>query len=61
MWTTRIQAVGLALLMSVFLVACEQEGPAERAGEKLDEATENLGDQVEDAGDEVKDCLSGNC
>lgn len=31
------------------LVACEREGPMERAGEKVDEAAEDTKDAVKDA------------
>lgn len=48
------------------LVACEQKGPAERAGEKLDDAAkdvkqgvEKAGDKVEDAAQDVKDKANG--
>lgn len=36
---------------------CEREGPAERAGEKVDDAVEDAGDAAEDAGDKVEDAL----
>jgi hypothetical protein len=39
----------LALLAAAFLVACEREGPLERAGEKVDNAVERAGDKIEDA------------
>ncbi|GAA5494827.1 hypothetical protein Rhal01_00991 [Rubritalea halochordaticola] len=42
-------ALGSAALIS--LVACEKEGPAEKAGKKIDEAVEEAGDKVEDATD----------
>lgn len=31
------------------LAACEQQGPAERAGENIDEAAEEIGDEIDDA------------
>lgn len=31
------------------LAACEQQGPAEEAGENLDEAVEEVGDEIDDA------------
>jgi hypothetical protein len=50
------------MMFSVALMAatgCEQEGPAERAGAKLDEAMEdgrnNIEDAVERAGDAVEE------
>lgn len=33
------------------LAACEEKGPAERAGEKVDDAVEKAGDKIEDATD----------
>ena len=48
------------------LVACEQKGPAERAGEKIDDAAkdvkqgaERAGDRIEDAAQDVKDRVDG--
>lgn len=47
-----IMIVSLSLLT---FVACESEGPAERAGEKVDEAIEDTGDALEEAGEEVEE------
>jgi hypothetical protein len=48
----------LALLMglgTLSLAACEeQEGPAERAGESVDNATERAGEALENAGEKVQ-------
>ena len=38
------------------LAACEK-GPAERAGEKIDNAAKNVGEKMEDAGDKIKDAV----
>jgi len=50
---------GAALIMGALLAAlpgCQkQEGPAERAGKAVDNATEKLGAQVEKAGDKIQD------
>lgn len=45
------------LVLSVLTVApgCRRKGPAERTGEKVDEAVEDVGEAVEDAGDDVQD------
>jgi len=52
---TKVLSV-LVILMLVFtVVACEQEGPAEQAGEEIDEAVEEAGDQMEEAGDAIED------
>jgi hypothetical protein len=38
------------------LTACEK-GPAEKAGEKIDNAAKKVGDKMEEAGDKVKDAV----
>jgi Flp pilus assembly pilin Flp len=38
----------LAALLSVGLIAC-QKGPAERAGENIDDAFEEIGDSIDNA------------
>lgn len=51
----------LTLMVSAWLVtACEQQGPAERAGEKIDEATEDIGNAVEDACEDIKDAANAD-
>lgn len=48
----------LVLFFSVLLLGtfgCEKEGPAERAGAKLDDAVEDSKDSVEDAVEEAGD------
>lgn len=58
-----IQIVSAALIASALLVAlpgCEKEGPAERAGESIDEAVEKTGEQIEKAGDAIKDTAQGD-
>ena len=41
----------------MLFVACENEGPAEKAGEKVDEAIEETQEKMEDAGEQVKDAV----
>ena len=36
-------------------VACKEEGPGEKFGRQLDEATEDVGDAFGDAADELED------
>lgn len=36
-------------------IGCEQQGPAERAGERVDESVEKAGEKVEEAGEKVQD------
>ena len=57
----------LALTAALMMGCAEEKGPAERAGEKLDEAVENvqdeaheLGDAIEDAAEDIEDELDGN-
>lgn len=45
----------MLIALSLSLVACDQEGPAERMGENIDEAAEEIGDEIEDACEEVDD------
>jgi hyperosmotically inducible protein len=48
-------AAVIVLSFSVAGLAACDKGPAERAGEKIDNAAEKVGDKVEDVGDKVKD------
>ncbi|MHC5022894.1 MAG: hypothetical protein ACYTGG_03125 [Planctomycetota bacterium] len=50
----------LALAGALCLFGCaKEEGPAEQAGQKVDEAAGQAGDAAKDAGDQLKD-LSNN-
>lgn len=46
-----------SLLIGVvaMLAACEREGPAERAGESIDNAVEKAGKAIESAGDKIRE------
>lgn len=52
----KLSVAALALLFALGLTACEK-GPAEKAGEKIDNAAENMGDKIEDATDKAGDKL----
>jgi predicted small lipoprotein YifL len=41
------------------LVACRQEGPAEKAGRQLDQAADKTARSVEKAGENVRDAVNG--
>ena len=41
------------------LAACRQEGPAEKAGRQLDQATDKAARSVEKAGQNVRDAVNG--
>ncbi|MFA4968731.1 MAG: hypothetical protein WC540_03805 [Sulfuritalea sp.] len=49
----------MAAMLTV-LAACQQEGPAERAGKQADQAMEKLGQQVEKAGESLQDTAKGD-
>lgn len=53
---TLARLISVMLLLGLSLSACvKKEGPAERAGKKVDKALEKIGDKIEDAGDKVED------
>ena len=54
MTTNKLSIATLALLLVFGLTACEK-GPAEKAGEKIDNAAERAGDKIEDATDKAGD------
>lgn len=50
----KLNKLPLALLTILFVLglsACQQDGPAEEAGEAIDNAVEDAGDKIEDATD----------
>lgn len=50
-------AAAFAFAAALGLSACDEEGPAEQLGEKVDESAESVGDAVEDAGEEAEDAV----
>lgn len=54
-WIKRLLMLMLIFTATIgtagFVVGCEDEGPAEEAGEEVDEAVEEAGDQLEEATD----------
>ncbi|ABE60392.1 MULTISPECIES: hypothetical protein [Chromohalobacter] len=55
-WLKKL-ALMLVIGMTAFgVVACDNdEGPAEEAGESVDDAMDNAGDSMEDAGEDIQD------
>ncbi|MFW6099101.1 MAG: hypothetical protein ACOC79_01230 [Thermodesulfobacteriota bacterium] len=45
----------LSLCAAFMFFACEDKGPMEKAGEKVDETVEEAGDKVEKAGDKAEE------
>jgi len=53
---TKVFAIALIIgFFGVGLTACENEGPAEEAGEEVDEAFEETGDAIDETADEAED------
>jgi PBP1b-binding outer membrane lipoprotein LpoB len=48
-------AVVMTALLAVLSGCQKQEGPAEKAGEKIDQTTEKIGEKVEKAGEKIQD------
>lgn len=55
MYKKYISMLSLAIILSITLIStgCESEGPAEKAGEQIDQTIEKGKDAVEDAADEI--------
>ena len=53
----KLSSTVFATLIIIGLAACEKQGPAEKAGEKIDNAAEKMGDKIEDATDKAGDKL----
>ncbi|WP_290789319.1 hypothetical protein [Halomonas sp.] len=59
-----LKKLGLAMLvgmLAVGLAGCQDEpGPAEEAGQEIDEAMEDAGEGVEEMGESIQDAAEGN-
>lgn len=53
--STLVLPIAASIAVMFGAVGCEQEGPAERAGENIDRAAERAGDKIEQAGDKAAD------
>jgi uncharacterized protein YjbJ (UPF0337 family) len=45
----KLSVLSISLLIAAGLLACEQKGPAEKAGEKIDQTVEQAKEKIEDA------------
>lgn len=50
----------VATALFLALPGCEQQGPAEQAGESIDNAAERAGDKIEETGEAIKDKAQGD-
>ena len=48
-------ALALILFAAIFAYGCEKKGPAEKAGEKIDDAMSEAADKAEEAGDAIEE------
>lgn len=55
-----VHAALIASALLVMLVGCERQGPAERAGEKVDNAIEKVGEKLETTSDQIQDTARGD-
>ena len=53
----KLSIAALATFLILGVTACDKKGPAEQAGENIDNAAENMGDKLEDATDDARDKL----
>lgn len=51
----RVLTLALVLIAAVFVSGCEEKGPAERAGEKIDHAFSEAKEKAEEAGKKVEE------
>ena len=51
MFSKKLSILTFVALMFVGVTACNKQGPAEEAGEKIDNSAERMGDKIEDATD----------
>ncbi len=54
------RGIAVAILLGVAMAglsACEKKGPAEKAGQAIDDAATKTGETVKEAGDKIKDAV----
>jgi len=51
--SSKLALITLFLTAFIGLTACQEKGPAEKAGENIDNAVEDMGDKIEDATDDA--------
>lgn len=44
----------VASMLTLILLGCQKEGPAEKAGKEIDKAISSAGDQIQAAGDKIQ-------
>lgn len=59
MKSTTFKTAAIALFAGFFIMGCEP-GPAEKAGESIDEAATDVGNKIEDACEDVKEGVNAD-
>lgn len=60
-YVKNISAALFSVLLLATVTACQKEaGPAERAGEAVDNAVEKAGEKIEKAGEDIQDAAENN-
>lgn len=54
-WMRILAAMAMMVAVTLGTAGCKEKGPAEKAGEAIDEAVDDAGDALEDAADDAKD------
>jgi len=57
----KITTLLFTLTFALMIGACERDGPAEEAGERVDEAIDSMRDSTEDAVDNIQESLEDAC
>ncbi|MBD3895496.1 hypothetical protein IEI94_06495 [Halomonas sp. ML-15] len=64
MSASMMRKLGVAMLLALMLggvAACQDDaGPAEEAGQDIDEAMESAGEGMEEMGEDIQDAADGN-
>lgn len=58
-YVTLMLALLATLAFSGTMIGCQEQGPAENAGEAVDDAVDEAGDAMEDAGDSIENATDG--
>jgi hypothetical protein len=53
--TRKAPVLALILLAAVLMHGCEKKGPAEKAGERIDDTMSEALDKAEEAGEKIQD------
>lgn len=54
-WVKKLSAAVLIVLLAGGLAACDNQGPAEEAGENIDNSMESAGESIENAGENIEE------